>query len=568
LEEIALQKTPSGIEGLDGITFGGLPTGRPTLVVGNAGSGKTMMAMEFLVRGATEYEEPGVFVAFEETPKDLARNFASRGWNLQQLQDEGKLAIDYIYIERSEIEETGEYDLEGLFIRLGHSIDKIGAKRVVLDTIEVLFSGLSNQAILRAELRRLFRWLKEKGVTAIVTGERGDTSLTRYGLEEYVADCVIMLDHRVVNQIGTRRMRILKYRGSHHGTNEYPFVIEDTGMTIMPITSIGLIHTAGTERVSSGIPALDEMLGGKGFYRGSSILISGTAGTGKTSIAAAVVSSACGRGENCLYFAFEESPSQIMRNMRSIGIDLAKCAKKGTLTFHANRPTQFGLETHLANMLKLIRDGKPAIVVVDPISNLISAGQESEVKAMLARLVDFMKGHAVTAIFTNLVGGEIYEAEREAGISSLMDTWISVRNMESNGERTRGMYVLKSRGMAHSNQVREFVLSDKGIQLLDVYVGPGGIVTGTARKMQEANDRELALARKQEMESRRREIDRKRALLQARIEAMQAEFEAEEEIAKRAIAQEEARDVTATVERIQMAGGKQPDREKEARHRI
>lgn len=549
LQETALQKVKTGINGLDEITFGGLPKGRPTLVIGNAGSGKTMMAMEFIVRGATDYNEPGVFVAFEETPKDLGQNFASRGWNLKQLQDQGKMAVDYVYIERSEIEETGEYDLEGLFIRLAHSVDKIGAKRIVLDTIEVLFSGLSNEAILRAELRRLFRWIKDRGLTAIVTGERGETTLTRYGLEEYVADCVIILDHRVVNQIGTRRMRILKYRGSHHGTNEYPFLIEETGISIVPITSIGLTHEAATERVSTGIAGLDEMFGGRGVYRGTSVLISGTAGTGKSSLAAKFTEAACERGEKVLYFAFEESPSQIIRNMDSINVKLEKWVKKGLLTFHAGRPTQYGLETHLAVMLKLVGDLKPQVVIVDPVSNLVNVGQTLDVKAMLARLIDFLKVQQITAIFTNLTGGEEREIEEAIGVSSLMDTWISLRNLESNGERTRGLYILKSRGMSHSNQVREFVLSDSGIGLVDVYVGPQGIVTGTQREIQRAKDEAVALARKQEMDSRRQEIDRKKRLLQARIEAMEAEYQAEAENARRVIAQEEARDVSAAIER-------------------
>lgn len=548
-ESIVLHKTPTGIAGLDDITFGGLPKGRPTLIAGNAGSGKTMMAMEFIVRGATEFDEPGVFVAFEETPKDLAENFASRGYNLKDLQEQNKIAIDYVYIERSEIEETGEYDLEGLFIRLGHSIDRIGAKRVVLDTIEVLFSGLQNQAILRAELRRLFRWLKDKGVTALITGERGETTLTRYGLEEYVADCVISLDHRMVDQIATRRLRVIKYRGSTHGTNEYPFLIEDTGITVLPASSMGLDHEVVMERVPTGIAGLDAMMGGKGFYRGSSALLTGTAGTGKSSIAASFVDAACRRGEKCLYFAFEESANQIIRNMSSIGVDLSGCIKSGLLTFHAGRPMQFGLETHLASMIKLIGDLKPSTVIVDPISNFGAVGQAYEIKSMLARLIDYLKSHQITAMFNSLTGGEDYAEDREVGISSLMDTWISLRNFETNGERTRGLYVLKSRGIAHSNQVREFILTDHGVELVDVYIGPAGIVTGTARVLQEAIDTAAADAAKQQTGSKRRELDRKRDLLEAKILAMRAEFETEQEAASRLIAEGEVRNASADRER-------------------
>lgn len=557
LHDVALHKTPTGIAGLDDITFGGLPKGRPTLIVGNAGSGKTMMAMEFIVRGATEFDEPGVFVAFEETPTDLTENFASRGYDLKELQEQNKIAIDYIYIERSEIEETGEYDLEGLFIRLGHSIDKIGAKRVVLDTIEVLFSGLCNQAILRAELRRLFRWLKAKGVTAVITGERGDVSLTRYGLEEYVADCVITLDHRMMDQIATRRLRVLKYRGSTHGTNEYPFLIEDTGITVLPASSTGLDHEVSTERVSTGIPGLDAMMGDRGFFRGSSALVTGTAGTGKTSISASFVEAACRRGEKCIYFAFEESPRQILRNMSSLGIDLSVCVEKGLLAFHAGRPTQYGLETHLASMIKLVIDLQPSVVVVDPISTFGAVGQTFEIKSMLARLIDFLKAHQITALFTNLTGGEEYAEDREVGISSLMDTWISLRNFESNGERTRGLYVLKSRGIAHSNQVREFILSGHGIQLVDVYIGPEGIVTGTSRVLQEAADKTAAASREQEMDSKLRELDRKRDLLDAKISAMRAEFEAEEETTRRTVSQAEAREAALDQRRTSMERARQ-----------
>lgn len=557
INEVTLTKVPTGIAGLDDITFGGLPQGRPTLIVGNAGSGKTMVAMEFIVRGATEYDEPGVFVAFEETPKDLAQNFASRGWNLKELQEQKKLGIEYIYIERAEIEETGEYDLEGLFIRLGYAIDKIGAKRVVLDTIEVLFSGLSNTAILRAELRRLFRWLKDKGVTAIVTGERGDVSLTRYGLEEYVADCVILLDHRLLDQIATRRLRILKYRGSVHGTNEYPFLIDDTGISVLPISSLGLAHDVTMDRISTGIAGLDQMLSNKGFYRGSSALVSGTAGNGKTSLAAAFARAACERGEKVLYFAFEESEGQVMRNMRSIGIDLQPYADSGLLIFHAGRPTQFGLETHLASMLKMMQVIKPSVVVVDPISNLILAGQMNEVKSMLARLIDYLKSQHITAMFTNLTGGETSDESREIGISSLMDTWISLRNFEKNGERTRGIYVLKSRGIAHSNQVREFLLTSNGVKLMDVYLGPDGILTGTSRELQQKKDEAAELVSQQSIDSKLREMDRKKDLLEAQIIALRAEFDAEQESVKRVIAQEEARDLASARNRASFEKARQ-----------
>ena len=459
----SLPKSPTGIQGMDEITGGGLPKGRPTLVAGSAGCGKTLFAMEFLVNGATQHDEPGVFVAFEENADELAQNVASLGFDLKDLIRKKKLIIDYVRVERTEIEETGDYDLEGLFIRLGHAIDTIGAKRVVLDTVEVLFSALTNQGILRAELQRLFRWLKDKGVTAVITAERGDGTMTRFGLEEYIADCVILLDHRVTEQISTRRMRIVKYRGTLHGTNEYPFLITRNGISVLPITSLGLDHEVSNERVSTGIPELDEMLGNKGFYRGTSILISGSAGSGKTSLAASIVEAACLRGERCLYFTFEESPAQIIRNMNSIGIDLAPHRKKGLLRFHATRPALYGLEMHLVTLHDLIREMEPHVVVLDPITDFGVVGSEADVKSAVTRIIDLLKMRQITALFTSLVSEDEGTDRSIVGVSSLIDAWISLRNIESNGERHRGLFILKARGMSHSSHIRSFHLTDDGI---------------------------------------------------------------------------------------------------------
>ena len=450
---------------MDEITGGGLPKGRPTLVAGGAGCGKTLFAMEFLVNGAVQYNEPGIFVAFEENADELAQNVASLGFDLKALIKQKKLIIDYIRVQRSEIEEAGDYDLEGLFIRLAHAIDSIGAKRIVLDTVEVLFSALPNQGILRAELQRLFRWLKDRGMSAVITAERGEGTMTRFGLEEYVADCVISLDHRVTEQMSTRRLRIVKYRGTLHGTNEYPFLITKAGISVLPITSLGLNHRASAERVSTGIQELDDMLGGKGYYRGSSILLSGTAGTGKSRLAAAFVNAACRRGERCLYFSFEESTEQIIRNMRSIGIDLAPHVKKGLLQFHVARPTLYGLEMHLITIHELIKQHKPEIVILDPITDFFAVGSHSEVKAVLTRIIDFLKANQITALFTSYTE-EDTPNESVVGVSSLIDTWISLRNLENHGERQRGLCVLKSRGMAHSNQIRSFKLTDEGIKIV------------------------------------------------------------------------------------------------------
>jgi len=550
----SLPKSPTGIQGLDEITFGGLPRGRTTLVCGSAGCGKTMLSLEFLIRGVLEYNEPGVFMAFEETAEELTKNVASLGFDLDNLTKRQKLVIDYVHLERSEIEETGEYDLEGLFVRLGYAIDSIGAKRVVLDTLEAIFSSFSNTFILRAELRRLFRWLKDRGVTAIVTAERGGETLTRHGLEEYVSDCVILLDHRVVDQISTRRLRIVKYRGSVHGTNEYPFLIDNEGISVLPITSITLNHDVSSRRISSGVARLDTMLGGKGYYRGTSVLVSGTAGTGKSSLCAHFADAACRRRERCLYITTEESPRQIVRNMRSIGIDLEPWVKKGLLHFHAVRSTFYSLEMHLAVLHKMIEQLKPQVFIMDPVTTFISQGNEVEVKAMLTRLIDFLKSKQITAMFTSLTSGGSNSLEQsQVGISSLMDTWLFVRDIEFNGERNRGLYLLKSRGMAHSNQIREFLLTDQGVDLVDVYVGPGGVLTGTARKTQEAQEKAAFVKREQEASSTRRTLEVKRKNLEARIAELRAEFENEKREIEKGLVEDKQREQILAQDRKNMA---------------
>jgi circadian clock protein KaiC len=554
-----LLKAPTGIQGLDEITGGGLPKGRPTLVCGSAGCGKTLLAMEFLVRGATQFNEPGVFMAFEETAKDLTQNVASLGFDLNDLIARKKMVLDFVYIERSEIEETGEYDLEGLFIRLGLAIDSIGAKRVVLDTIESLFAGLPNPLILRAELRRLFRWLKEKGVTAIITGERGDETLTRQGLEEYVSDCVIVLDHRVSDQASSRRLRVVKYRGSTHGTNEYPFLIDEDGISVLPVTSLGLQHKVSTERIPTGIARLDAMLGGAGYYRGSSVLISGTAGNGKSSLAAHFVDAACRRGERALYFAFEESPSQIIRNMRSIGINLEPWVKKGLLFFQATRPSFAGLEMQLTMMHKKVNTFKPHVVVVDPLNGFVIGGNEVEVKSMLMRLADFLKTNQVTSLFTSLTSGDKPSEVTDVAMSALIDTWLVLRNIEIGGERNRALSILKSRGMAHSNQIRECLLSNHGVELCEVYVGAGGVLTGSARLAQEALEQAGKLTRKQETERRQLELESKRRALEEQINAMRAEFVVRETEALKIIGQEQAQEAQLLRERVEMGLSRKAD---------
>jgi circadian clock protein KaiC len=465
-----LEKIPTGISGLDEITGGGLPAGRPTLVCGGPGSGKTLLGLSFLVNGARQFGEPGVLVSFEESAADLTGDVGSLGFHLPELIRERKLCIDYVHIDRSEIEETGEYDLEGLFVRLEQAISSVGAKRVVLDTIESLFGGLSNESILRAELRRLLRWLKDRRLTTVVTGERGRDTFTRQGLEEYVSDAVILLDHRVREELSTRRLRIVKYRGSFHGTNEYPFLIDRQGLSVLPVTSLRLDHPAPTARVSTGVAALDDMLGGEGFYRGSTVLLAGTAGTGKTSLAASFAEAACRRGERCVYFLLEESPQQLLRNMRSIGIDLERWLERGLLHLHAQRPSRFGLEAHLAGMYRAVDELRPETVVVDSITDLLSLGGRAEVEAMLVRLIDYLKTREVTVVFSSLSPGAVELQETHAGVSSLMDVWILLILQRSRGGRHRQISVLKARGTAHSNRVYEFTLTERGFQI----TAPGG----------------------------------------------------------------------------------------------
>ncbi|MDB5104663.1 MAG: circadian clock protein KaiC [Fibrobacteres bacterium] len=555
-----IHKSPTGIEGLDAITLGGLPAGRPTLICGGAGCGKTLMAMEFLVRGAIQYGEPGVFLAFEENPVDLARYVSSLGYDLEALERSKKVSVEYLKVDRANpAEVTGEFDLGGLFIRLQHAIDSIGAKRVAIDTLETIFGGFDNEALLRAELVRLFDWIKDRGITTVITAEKGDGPITRKGLEEYVSDCVIMLDHRTANQISTRRLRVLKYRGSVHGTNEYPFLIDENGISVLPISSASLDHQAYEERVSTGIPRLDNMFEGKGYYRGSTILVSGTAGSGKTSIANFFSAAACKRGERALYFAFEESPSQIKRNMRSLGLDLQPWIDNGALRILASRPTVHGLELHLVNIHKQVERFKPSIVVIDPMSSLTAMGDVMEVNSMLVRLIDFLKSQGITAMFVSLMGSPGSMESTELGISSLIDTWIQVKDTEFNSERNRLLYVLKSRGIAHSNQIREFLITSHGIDLMDVYVGPSGVATGSSRLALEAREKSQNLQLEQEITGMRLDLERRRKVMEARLAALDAEFKSEEQELKRLIEQKVAHHRQTFEDRRDMARSRRAD---------
>lgn len=529
-----ISKSQTGIDGFDDLTLGGLPTGRPTLVCGSAGCGKTLFASTFLLNGARLFGESGVFVTFEERPGDIVDNVASLGFAAQELIDDGRLCIEHVAIDPSELAEIGEYDLEGLFLRLELAVEQVGAKRIVLDTIESLFSAFQNPAVLRAEIRRLFDWLKSRGLTAVITGERGDGSLTRQGLEEYVSDCVILLDHRVHNQISTRRLRIVKYRGTAHGTNEYPFLIDEDGFSVLPVSSLGLDHTVHDSRIPSGVADLDAMVSGGGFHRGSSVLISGVAGSGKSTISASFVDAACGRGERALYFSFEESAAQTVRNMKSVNIDLGRWLDAGLLRYVAARPTFYSLEMHLAVMLREITRFAPSVVVLDPISAFTGSGEQLEVQSMLLRIVDHIKARGITAVFTHLMHSQEGASETDAGLSSLMDAWILLLNREVGGEFNRELYLLKARGLSHSNQVREFVMSADGLRLLPPYTGGGRALTGSARIAEEARERREEAARRSEVERAARVLDQRRRKVAAQIAALQAELAADEAELQRA----------------------------------
>jgi circadian clock protein KaiC len=474
-----LPKCPTGIKGFDEVTDGGLPKNRITLFSGSTGTGKTLLGLDFLIHGAVSYNEPGVFMSFEETTEELYIDVASLNLNLQALVSKKRIRLEHVILERGDIREKGEFDLEGLFIRLEHAIDSIGAKRVVLDSIESLFAGIKDAGILRLEIKRLFRWLKRKQVTAIVTGELGNGAYTRSGLEEYISDCIILLDNRVREQISTRRIRVIKYRGSKHGTNEYPFVIDKGGLSVIPITSAGLDQPGTAKRVSTGIPSLDKMFRGAGYTRGSTVLVSGTAGTGKTSLAAAFAIDSCKRGERCLFLSYEESSGQLIQNMSSIGIHFESLIKKGLLKIVSTRPSFFGLEMHLLELYKTIADFKPQAVVIDPLTSLLGQGNQLELQSMLTRMIDLLKSRGITGFFTSLVSSTVQnDTSGEIGVSSLIDTWIVVRELEENQgkRRTRGLYIVKSRGMGHSSDVHKLVLSDDGINLVpmdtDATAGP------------------------------------------------------------------------------------------------
>jgi circadian clock protein KaiC len=550
LSDLQIKKCPTGISGLDSITGGGLPEGRPTLICGTAGSGKTMLATEFLVRGVLEFGEPGVLVAFEERASDLTANMASIGWDLTALQKEGKLAIESFGTRDTGLDEN-PLDLSHLFARLELAIDEVGAKRVVLDSLEVPLAGLKDQATIRSELHRLSSWIKEKGVTAVITGERGTEALTKNGIEEYVSDCVILLDNRVIEEISTRRLRIVKYRGSRHELNEFPFLISDDGVKALPMSNLGLNYQVNTERFLTGIDELDSMLG-DGIYQGNNILINGTAGTGKTTIGATMSEASCKRGERVLMLLFEESPDQLIRNMKSIGVDLGKWREKGVLRMDANRPSSRTPEHHLMSCLKAVLEFKPDLVVVDPISSMIESGTHGQSWAFMMRLVDLLKTHMVTSVFLDL-SDEDSETKTQAGVSSLMDTWIRLRAVERYGGRDPVLSLIKSRGTAHSRQDREFYFTPEGLKFIPPYIGPGGVVTGSARAAQEVLDKAERVKRTHELEGSRLALKMAKTQHEAQMNALKAEFEAKKIKLEREIRDMEEAEQVRDDDRLRMA---------------
>jgi circadian clock protein KaiC len=543
-----LPKSLTGIDGFDEITEGGLPTGRPTLVCGPAGSGKSLFALQFLVNGATRYGEPGVFLTFEETRDDLVVNTSSLGLDLVGLERDGKLLIDVVTPQPEIILETGEFNLEALMVRAAWAVEKIGAKRIAIDSAESLFATFATRpAMIRSELQRLFRWFKAQGLTAVITGERGETTLTRHGMEEYLADCVVLLDQRVVQEVTTRRLRVLKYRGSIHGTNEYPFLIGMDGVEVLPITSLTMDQQVSDERFSTGIPGLDEMLGGLGVFRASSVLISGTSGTGKTTLAANFADAACERGETVLFFSFEESPAEILRNMASVGLDLARWVAAGLLHFHCERPTTLGVEARLVAMQRLIHQIAPKLVIIEPVSGLSSDTHGPDTPAMVVRQIHYLKSAGITTVLTSLTGSDSSVSTQH--ISSLVDTWVLVRTLEGSGERNRGLYVLKSRGMAHSNQIREFILSDNGVRLVPVYIGPAGVLTGSARAAEETIERDIIAGLDEKTAQLAAALEGRREAVEAHVAAIRTDFETEESLTKRLVETTEERRVALQSER-------------------
>ncbi len=551
-----LPKAPTGVAGLDEITRGGLPKGRSTLLTGGTGCGKTLLGLQFLVAGAREYGEPGVLITFEESAEKVTANFASLGFDLDGLLRDGLLVIYAFRAEPTEVVGTGEFDFEPLLLLLDEAIKRIGARRVVLDSIESLFGMFSAQAIVRAELGRLFGWLEDRAVTAIVTGERGDNgSLSRHGIEEFVSDCVIALDHRVHEGVATRRLQVVKYRGSAHETNEYPFIISAGGFSVWPVTAVSLDYGASEERVSTGVPRLDYMLSG-GLFRGSTVLVSGSAGTGKTTLGAQLIDAACARGERALLVLYEESTDEVIRNMRSVGLNLRRWAEAGPLRIWAVRPTEFGLESHLAAVSELLAEHAPAVAVMDGIASLLSGPGRGEVASMLARKFHLFKSRGITAMATILTEDDI---ESAIGVSSRADTWLLLRNIESDGERNRLLFVLKQRGSANSNQVREFVLTDHGVELVDVYVGPAGVLTGSARLAQETRERDAGLQQQEDQQRRTRELRRGIARGQAQLAALQDELAAQQAELGRIAGREQHRAADGQAARLAMAAQRRAD---------
>jgi circadian clock protein KaiC len=554
----SLDKAASGLEGLDEITLGGLPRGRPTLVYGGPGCGKTLFGIQFLARGAAQHHEPGVFLAFEESIDDVKQNAQALGYDFRALIDQKLLALEHAVIDPAREIGHGEYDLDALFMRLARAVDSLSAKRLVLDSPEVLIRQDADKAAIKESSERLFRWLRNRGVTSIVTAAEGNGG-SRHGFEEYIADCVVRLDHRLDQQVSTRTLRVIKYRGSAHGTNEYPFLIDQSGIRVLPVTSIGLNHQVSTERVSTGVSRLDTMLGGAGFFRGTTVMLSGTPGSGKSSLAAHYTDAACRRGERVLAFTYEESPRQITRNMKSIGLDLERWESQGLLRFIAARPSMYGLEMHLAIMLGAIAEFDPQSVIIDPISNLVRAGREREAQTMVVRLIDALKTRGITTILTHPTSGLPSADHTDLAISSIIDTWMFVQNLQNGGERNRALYILKSRGMAHSSQIREFVITGEGIELIDVYTGPDGVLTGTARASREAQDKAATRGRQQEIEREKRRIGRRRKAVEAQIAALEAELEAEELDSSRLIEHAEAREGQLSQDREEIARRRSAD---------
>ena len=529
----------TGVKGLDDVLGGGIPQGHAMLLVGKPGTGKSILSMEYLLHGIELHKENGVYISFEESEKQIISNAASFGWKFEEMVKKNKLAISYIDMQPEQMRTVGDYDLSALILRVKGAIKKVNARRVVIDGINNLLSTFDDERIIRSDLLRLIREIKEVNATIFITGERGHDSWSKMGFEEYLADGLMHLDNRTDGNYQTREIQVVKCRGINHYTGKSPFIINSEGMSIRPLITADFDYKVLKSRVSTGIADIDNMLGGKGLYRGSTVYITGPSGAGKTSISSSFANGACSRGERALFLAFEESSDQIIRNMKSIGLSLDKWVNEKLLYFYTARATTNSLEGHLDNIMTMVREVEPTCVVLDPISAFRPIANENETKLMLIRLNDYLRARKITTVFTALSSDGEYSEHADVQLSSIADTWIVVRIMDYKGERNNVMQLMKSRGMSHSRQMKEMYFTGNGLKLQNVYQGPEGVLTGAARIGQEKYEKLKEARNVIEIDKNRKKIERKKSLLEASIEALKHEYEEELEALHAAIEEAE-----------------------------